>query len=77
MILLLLASLAVTVITGLLTEGITGGAGVLSRMLPARAVGPVAWLHGTLGFAIIWLAAFHVGGVVLESLLHRENLARR
>ncbi len=76
MILLLLATLAVTALTGFLTEGSTGGAGVLSTVLPAGAVGPVGWLHGTLGFAIIWLAAFHVGGVVLESLLHRENLVR-
>jgi cytochrome b len=75
-ILLMLACLAVIVITGLLTEGSTGGAGVLSHALPAGAVAAVAWLHGTLGFAIIWLAGFHVAGVVVESLLHRENLVR-
>lgn len=76
MILLLLATLAITVITGLLTEGSTLGAGVLSDALPAAWVGAVAWIHGTLGFAIMWLAGAHVAGVVAESLLHRENLVR-
>jgi len=74
MILLMLACLALIVVTGLLTEGSTGGGGVLSGLLPARMVGPIGWIHGTLGFAIIWLAAFHVGGVLVESLLHRANL---
>jgi cytochrome b len=76
MILLLLATLAATVITGLLSEGSTGGAGRLSNALPTKAIPAVAWLHGTLGFAIIWLAGAHVAGVVVESLLHRENLVR-
>ena len=76
MILLLLATLAVIVLTGLLTEGSTGGAGVLSDVLPRGAISWVAWIHGTLGFAIIWLAGAHVAGVVVESLLHRENLVR-
>ncbi len=76
MILLLLATLAVIVLTGLLTEGSTGGAGVLSDVLPRGAIGWVGWIHGMLGFAIIWLAGAHVAGVVVESLLHRENLVR-
>jgi cytochrome b len=76
MILLMLATLSVTALTGLLTEGSTGGAGVLSGLLPVDWVGPIGWIHGTLGFAILWIAGFHVGGVLLESLLHNENLVR-
>lgn len=76
MILLMLATLALTVLTGLLSEGTTGGGGVLSTLLPPATIGAVGWIHGTLGFAIIWLAGFHVAGVLAESLLHRENLVR-
>ncbi|MGH7067587.1 MAG: cytochrome b/b6 domain-containing protein [Acetobacteraceae bacterium] len=75
-ILLMLATLGLIVVTGLLTEGVTGGAGVLSALLPSNLIGPIGWLHGTLGFAIIWLAGFHVAGVLVESLLLRENLIR-
>jgi len=75
-ILLMLGTLAAIVLTGLLSEGKTGGGGILSGALPAGAVGLVGWVHGTLGFAIIWLAGAHVAGVLVESLLHRENLVR-
>ncbi len=74
MILLMLAILGLVVATGLLTEGATGGAGILSTLLPPTLIGPIGWIHGTLGFAIIWLAAFHLAGVLLESLLLRDNL---
>lgn len=76
MILLMLGTLGLIVATGLLTEGATGGAGVLSSLLPPDLIGPLGWLHGTLGFAIIWLAGLHVAGVLVESLLLRENLVR-
>lgn len=74
MIMLMLITLCALVLTGLLAEGKTGGAGALSTILsPARAK-LVGNLHAWLGFAIIWLAAVHVAGVVTESLLQRENL---
>ncbi len=76
MIVLMLGALGVTAVTGLLTEGSTGGGGAMSTLLSARMVGAVGWIHGTLGFAVMWLAGIHVGGVVVESLLHRENLVR-
>jgi len=74
MILALLATLALIVVSGLLTEGSTGGAGVLSRLLPASAIPALGWIHGTLGFTIIWLAGAHIAGVLVESALQRENL---
>lgn len=76
MILLMLATLGLIVATGLLSEGATGGAGIASALVPSDLIGPIGWIHGTLGFAIIWLAGFHVAGVLVESLLLRENLVR-
>lgn len=76
MILLMLATLGLIVTTGLLSEGVTGGAGIVSALVPSDLIGPIGWIHGTLGFAIIWLACFHVAGVLIESLLLRENLTR-
>ncbi|MGH7079943.1 MAG: cytochrome b/b6 domain-containing protein [Acetobacteraceae bacterium] len=76
MVLAMLGTLGLIVATGLLSEGATGGAGVLSALLPPDLIGPIGWIHGTLGFAIIWLAGFHVAGVLVESLLLRENLVR-
>jgi hypothetical protein len=66
----------VIVVTGLLAEGRTGGAGRFSELLSRGAVAVVGDIHAWLGFFIIWLAGAHVAGVVFESLLHRENLVR-
>jgi len=75
MIVLLLATLALLVATGLLAEGITGGGGPLSGVLPPAAARMVGEVHQLLGNAILMLAGIHVAGVAVESLLHRENLA--
>lgn len=75
MIVLLLATLVLLVATGLLAEGVSGGSGPLSGVLPAAAARMVGEVHQLLGNAILVLAGIHVAGVVLESLLHRENLA--
>ena len=75
MIVLILVTLVLLVATGLLAEGITGGAGPLSGLLPdatARAVGEI---HQLLGNGILVLAGIHIAGVVVESVLQRENLA--
>jgi cytochrome b len=74
MIMLMLITLCALVLTGLLAEGKTGGAGALSTILSPAQAKLVGNLHAWLGFAIIWLAAVHVAGVVTESLLQRENL---
>lgn len=76
MIVALLVTLSVVVLTGLVAEGRTGGAGQLSHALPASAVAIVGNIHAWLGFLIMWLAGLHVAGVLFESLLHRENLIR-
>jgi hypothetical protein len=74
MIMTLLITLSAIVLSGLLAEARTGGAGLLSASLPAEAVALVGNIHAWLGFIIMWLAALHVAGVLFESLLHRENL---
>jgi cytochrome b len=76
MIALMLATLLAIVLTGLLAQGTTGGAGPLSGVLPAALVRPVGSLHKLLGNAILVLAGLHVAGVLAESLLNRENLVR-
>ena len=76
MIMLMLGTLLAIVTTGLLVEGITEGAGPLSRVLPAGLVEPVGAVHRWLGTAILVLAGLHVAGVLAECLLNRENLVR-
>jgi cytochrome b len=74
MIVTLLATLFIISLSGLLAEGRTGGAGLLSALLPAESVAVVGNIHAWLGFTVMWLVALHVAGVLFESLLHRENL---
>jgi cytochrome b len=74
MIMTLLITLSTVVLSGLLAEARTGGAGLLSALLPSDTVAVVGNIHAWLGFVIMWLAALHVAGVFFESLLHRENL---
>lgn len=76
MIVTMLATLSAIVLTGLFAEGRTGGAGRLSALPPRDSVVLLGDVHAWLGFAIMWLAAVHVAGVLFESLLHRENLVR-
>jgi cytochrome b len=76
MIVAMLATLSIIVVTGLLAEGRTGGAGRLSALLPRDSIALLGDLHAWLGFVIMWIAAAHVAGVLFESLLHRENLVR-
>ena len=71
MIVTMLATLSVIVVTGLLAEGRTGGAGQFSALLSAGAVAVIGDIHAWLGFLIIWLAGVHVAGVLFESVLHR------
>jgi len=75
-IVLILVTLALIIVTGLLSQGKTGGAGPLSWVLPTALVGTVGEIHQFLGNLILYLAGFHVLGVIAESLLLRENLTR-
>lgn len=43
---------------------------------PGEAEGPLKEVHETLANLMLLLAALHVGGVVLASFRHHENLAR-
>lgn len=76
MILLILATLLLVVVTGMLAQGISGGAGPLSGLLPKALVRPAGAVHQLLGDFVIYLAAFHVAGALVESVLLRENLPR-
>jgi cytochrome b len=74
-IVVILATLLLIVLTGLLAQGVPGGAGPLSGVLPKALVKSVGSSHELLGSFIIYLAALHVAGVLVESVLLRENLA--
>ena len=74
MIVTMLATLSAIVLSGLLAEGKTGGAGPLSALLSVGTVAVLGDIHAWLGFLIIWLVGLHVTGVLFESLLPRENL---
>ncbi|WP_276328590.1 cytochrome b/b6 domain-containing protein [Nitrospirillum viridazoti] len=66
MIVALLASLLLTVATGIVLD--TGG-GVLGE-------DAMEDIHGAAATVTLILVALHIGGVVLSSRLHRENLVR-
>ena len=74
MIITMLATLATIVVTGLLAESKTGGAGRFSPLFSEDWVTLVGDIHAWLGFLIMWLAGLHVAGVLFESLVHGENL---
>lgn len=76
MIMTMLVTLSAIVLTGLLAESRTGGAGRLSGLLSPATVVVLGDIHAWLGFLIMWLAGLHVAGVLFESVLHRENLVR-
>jgi cytochrome b len=73
-IVLLLLLLTLLVATGLLAEGVSGGTGPLSWVLPIATARSVGAIHKLLGNTILVLAGIHLAGVVVESFLHRENL---
>ena len=82
MIVLLLVSLLATGFTGLVMFGAEGGGGVLRGLAGAfgalSEAGEEAFeeVHEFFANLTMFLAVLHIAGVVLESLVHRENLAR-
>jgi cytochrome b len=75
-IILMLANLLLIVVTGLMVQGKPGGSGPLTWVLPTSLIAPVGAVHQLLGNAILFIAGFHIAGVLVESLLMRENLVR-
>ena len=75
MIVLMLSALLITVVTGVAFYGIEGGAGPL-----AGASGTMnealEELHEFFANLMLFLVALHLAGVLLESLIHRENLVK-
>jgi cytochrome b len=78
MIILMLIVLILTGLSGLAIYGIEEGAGPLAML-----AGSAEWIedvaeetHEFLANFMVLLVAFHVIGVLVESLLHRENLAK-
>ncbi len=78
MILLMLASLVLTGITGMALYGIEESAGPLAMLGQSHGLpeGPVEALHEFLANLTLLMVAIHVTGVLVESLIHHENLAK-
>jgi len=79
MVLALLTSLSLTGLLGLLLYGAADRLGPLAGWLPAvsPALTPrLEQVHEWMGNFTLWLIMAHVSGVVLESLLQREDLTR-
>ncbi len=73
---LLLAFGLVICVTGLVVQGAEEAQGMF-RTLADRPLGEFAKrLHESLAWLTLALVLVHVGGVVVESVAHRENLAR-
>lgn len=75
MIVALLTVLALTVATGLFA-GDEGETGPLAHRIGAGVADAIGELHEGLNTVLWTLVAFHVAGVVVESLLTGENLVR-
>jgi cytochrome b len=78
MIVLMLSALLITVVTGVAFYGIEGGAGPLAMLAGASGTTKEALeeLHELSANLMLLLILVHLAGVLLESLIHRENLVK-
>ena len=76
---LLLSVLILTAVSGLMLYGTDQHAGPLVQWLAGSPWAREEWLdetHEVLADLSVFLIVFHVAGVILDSCLHRENLAK-
>jgi cytochrome b len=78
MIVLMLSTLLITVVTGIALYGIEDGAGPLATLAGASATMKEALeeVHEFFANLMLFLILLHLAGVLLESLIHHENLIK-
>ncbi len=79
MVVVLLATLLTTALTGMALYGAQDAGGPLAFLATRAgedAIDTLETLHEFLGQALPWLVAVHVAGVLVESLLQRVDLTR-
>jgi cytochrome b len=76
MIVLLLISLLVTVISGFAVYGADQGAGPLAMLIGSNHEELLEETHELFANFTLFLVIVHILGVIVESFVHRENLAK-